>query len=60
MPLSQGIMISTPHAFHSWYIANFCRLRDQELTAQKLEEEKKQISSTALNLQANLEVINHQ
>ena len=62
MPQSQGIikkfMISMLHTFHSWCIANFCRLRDQELTAQKLEEEKKQISSTALHLQANLEVIN--
>jgi len=32
------------------------RLQHQELTAKKLEEEKKQISSTALSLQANLEV----
>ncbi len=32
------------------------RLLNQELTAQKLEEEKKRISCTALNLQANLEV----
>ncbi len=32
------------------------RLKSQELTAKKLEIEKKQISATALGLQANLEV----
>ena len=52
-------MISTAfRAFIDFHIF-LCRLRDQELTAQKLEEEKKQISTTALHLQANLEVINN-
>ncbi len=36
---------------------NHCfRLKSQELTAKQLEIEKKQISATALGLQANLEV----